>query len=579
VNAPLARPADPLSERLARLRAFRREPGWADELLGLGRDLMLAQAGVVLARGAEGWQAIAPATGEAPPDAWIGLADAAASGRGVVAAEAGPGGRWIFAAAAGPADPPGSPARQAVLVLEVASTLPMDLVLTRERMAFLGTLAEAGAVEAALAARAPQALAAAAAEALFAAPDRDAGLQAAAALLAASGMPSAERVALLLPHRRQVALSDQRRADTGAELPRRLLALAEEALDRGGPRRALPGEAPSPAERAFHEAFGPRPVVSVAAAGGGLVLVATFPPGTAVPEDAGARLLPVATMLGALAAAPARRRGPGRRNLLAAAAAGLLLLAGFLPRAALVEAPMVLRPERARLVTAPFDGLLDASDVQPGDAVTAGGTSLARLATREVELELAAARARAANDLRDAAVARANGQPAQEQISLLSARRAEAQVALLEYRLRLAEIRAPEDGVIIAGDLRRTIGQPLSRGQTLFEIALPGPLRAEILVLDEDSRTVREGQRVWFATAAEPGRAREGVVERIRPMAEVVDGRNVFRVIARIAPADAATGTLRPGMEGWARIETGQTTWLMSILADPVRWVRRRFWI
>jgi multidrug efflux pump subunit AcrA (membrane-fusion protein) len=209
--------------------------------------------------------------------------------------------------------------------------------------------------------------------------------------------------------------------------------------------------------------------------------------------------------------------------------------------------------------------------------VTGQETSLARLATREIELELAAARARAANDLRDAAVARSAAQPAQEQISLLSARRAEAQVALLEHRLRLADIRAPADGVIIAGDLRRSLGQPVSRGQVLFEIALPGPLRAEVLVLDEDIPAIREGQAVRFATAAEPGQPREALVERIRPMAEVVEGRNVFRVIARIGEGEDVA--LRPGMEGWARIETGRTTWLAAMLRDPVRWVRRLFWM
>jgi hypothetical protein len=81
---------------------------------------------------------------------------------------------------------------------------------------------------------------------------------------------------------------------------------------------------------------------------------------------------------------------------------------------------------------------------------------------------------------------------------------------------------------------------------------------------------------VRFAVAAEPGRVREAVVERIRPMAEVVDGRNVFRVVARLT--DAEVGDLRPGMEGWARIETHRTSWLAAVLHDPVRWVRRRFW-
>lgn len=576
MNAPALRAADPLSDRLARLRARQREPGWAQELLDLGREITLAAAGAVLTRSPEGWEAIAPATGDVPPDAWVALAEAAAAGRGTAAGAVGHEGRWVFAVLAGPATGPGTAARPAVLVLEVGSALPMDLVLTRERMAFLGALAEAGSLEAALHARTPQALAAAAAAALAGAADRREGLHEAAATLAA-GLPGAERVAVLLPHRRQLGLSDQRLVEPGADLPRRLLAVADEAMERAVPRLLPQDASPSPAERAMTDAFGAHPILSVPSRDGRAVVIVAFAPGAVVSEALGTRLVPAATLLASVAEARRGRGMSGRRwVIMGSVAAGLGLLA-VLPRDALVEAPVVLRPEHAQVVTAPFDGVLESSTVQPGDAVVARQTRLARIVTREVELELAAARARAANDLRDAAVARAGGQPAQEQISLLSARRADAQVALLEYRLDQADIRAPEDGVIIAGDLRRSIGQPLSRGQVLFEVALRGPIRAEALVLDEDIPRIREGQRLRFATAAEPGRPREAVVERIRPMAEVVEGRNVFRVIARIE--DGSAGDLRPGMEGWAHIVTGRTTWLMSLVRDPVRWLRRRFWI
>lgn len=577
MNAPAIRAADPLGERLARLRARRRETGWAGDLLDLGRELTMAEAGAVLTRGAAGWEALAPDSVEVPPPAWAALAESAANGRGVAASAVGREGRWVFAALAGPADAPGPPPRPAVLVLEVASALPMDLVLTRERMAFLGALAEAAATEAVLQARAPQALAAAAAEALLATPDRAQGLHDAASLLARSGLPGAERVAIVLPARRQAGLSDQPVLEMGTDLARRLMAVAQEATDRGAARLALPSAALTPPEQALADAFGPQPMLSVPAQGGGAVLLVTFPQGTPVDEAAAQRLAPIATLLGALAEGPRARHGTPRHRLVLATVALLLVALALLPRAAVVDAPVVLRPERAQTVTAPFDALLEASVAQPGDSVAESVTPLARLATRDVELELAAARARSANDLRDAAVARAAGQPAQEQISLLSAQRTEAQVALLENRLRLADIRAPSDGVIIAGDLRRSLGQPLSRGQVLFEIALPGPLRAEVLVLDEDILAVREGQPVRFTTAAEPDRVREAVVERIRPMAEVVEGRNVFRVVARLDGAEAAE--LRPGMEGWAHIETGRTTWLAALLRDPVRRLRRWLWL
>ena len=59
-------------------------------------------------------------------------------------------------------------------------------------------------------------------------------------------------------------------------------------------------------------------------------------------------------------------------------------------------------------------------------------------------------------------------------------------------------------------------------------------------------------------------------------MAEVVQGRNAFLVVAQLEPDDAP---LRPGSEGVARIETGKTTWLVALLRQPVRYLRRLLWI
>lgn len=593
MNAPAGRigeaagaPAmDALAARLARLRGLRRDPGWAAALLELARELTLAGAGAVLAReAAGGWATLAPEDAGAPPDAWAGLAEAALGGRGLAAAPAGREGRFLFAVALGPADPPaaGAAARRGALVLELGAATPQDLALTRERIAFLGAVAEAAAIEAGAAAQVPQALAAAAAEALRRGTDQAEGLHRAAMVLAAA-LPGAERVALVLrpgTPRAALGLSDQPRVEPGAELPRRLMAIAEEAMDRGTPRLLAGEAAPTPAERAFAQAFGARPLLSVPApeeAGQGAVILVSFAPGTEPAAEAGPRLLPAAGLLSALAEAP-RSRGPRRRGLFVAlGAAAVVGGLALLPRPVEVPAPFVLQPERAQSVTAPFDGILEASAAQPGDVVTAGETVLAQLQTREVELELAAARARAANDRRDAAVARAAGEPAKEQIALLAARRAEAQVGLLEYRLSLARIRAPVDGTIVAGDLRRSLGQPVTRGQPLFEIALPGPLRAEVLALDEHVPMVAPGQRVRLSTAAEPGTVRIGQVVRVRPMAEVVQGRNVFRVIVAL-DGEGQEG-LRPGMEGWARIEGAPSSWLMWLIRDPVRWVRRQFWI
>jgi multidrug resistance efflux pump len=207
--------------------------------------------------------------------------------------------------------------------------------------------------------------------------------------------------------------------------------------------------------------------------------------------------------------------------------------------------------------------------------VVANETVLARLSTREVQLELSAAQARAAADRREADIARARGQPGAEMVAALAAERAEAQIALLADRIARATVRAPVDGVIVAGDMRRSLGQTVTRGQALFEIARPGDLRAEVLVLDAHAGRLAVGARVELAPAADPGRRLGARIDRVQPMAEAVQGRNVVRAIATL---DVAPG-LRAGMEGEARVAAGPGTWAGWLFGDLVRAVRARLWV
>jgi len=573
LNAPTQ---DVLLERLHRLRFAKRNPGWAAELMNLAKDLTMARHVMVLARADTGWNCLASSTGVFDPSNLETLAGKALDGLGIVAEPPANGDGWLFAAALGPTSLTDASQGRAVLVLDVVSQMAIDLILTRERMAFLAALSESAITEGKVNQSLPLALASLTLEKMREAPDLASGLHVAAAFIAKSSLPSAERIVICLMKPFSVGVSDQRDVDLKSDIVRRLKTIAQEAISRNEPRILQAGTAPSLAEQTYRGDFGQKEILSIPSANGAIVIVAIFPPGTQIHAETVSRILPVANALSCFDRNLLRSSRKRNQKLLVGigVAAGLAALA-ILPRQAVVEAPVTMRSEYIRVVTAPFDGILDSSEVQPGDLVRQDQTVLARLVTREIELELDAARARAISDRRDAAVARAAGQAAQEQISLLSARRAEAQISLLEYRNRLAEMRAPSDGILLSGDLRRNIGQPLARGQALFEIALPGKLRAEILVLDEDIRDVAVGQQVMVSVAADPSRHRTATVERIRPMAEVVNGRNIFRVYARFD--DTKEGELRGGMEGWAKISVGTTTQLTAIIRAPIDWLRRYF--
>ena len=574
MNAPQPAP-DPLALRLAAIRQGRARPGWHARLLELARDLTLADAGAVLGDAEGSWQALAPSDAAEVPEGWIRAAEAARASGGVAASDLG-GGRWLMVV---PIEP------TAVLAVVVATTSAVDRALTRERLSMLAALAESATGSAALAGLAPSAAAAGAAIALLAAADPAIGLRDAAARLAGL-LPAGTQLALGLASRGQItrlAVSDQPALPQGSAFARALRLLMEQALDSGAPVTLPARDAIPAAQRAWPDALRGQRLAALPAGGGGAAIVVLWhdrePAETQVLQSLLGPGLELLARVGGAPARPKVRRRPGGRTLLLAGLAVLVAAASLLPREDEVVASFVVQPDRVQVVTAPFDGVLEASDVRPGDSV-AEGAVLARLVTRELALEIAATRARAANDLREAAIARAGGQPAQELIAELSARRAEAQLALLEYRIGLAEIRAPVAGVVLAGDLRRNLGQALTRGQTLFEIAPPGVLRAEILLPETRAHLVHAGQNGVLAPAADPASRYSVVIERVRPMAEIVQGRNVFRAVAILDTAGSQeTAALRPGAEGVARVGVGETTWLAWVLRDPLLAVRRWLWI
>lgn len=536
-------PPDQLAAVLHNLRAAAGRPNWAATLLRFTADLANAEAGAVMLEGRV-LAAFPDTVGIAPGEASLRAAELALAAGAVRFVEEGPGLPTLFAL----------PAAGGALLIRLRVANPLHAALTRERLqlvAAFAAAAEAGArtgIATLLGTLLP---------AVLAADDRGVALHRAAAHLADAF--AAQRVAIGLVAKggvRELGVSDQQEVALSSDLARGLRARLEALLDAGDE----PGEG------------------AAAALGVAKGSIALLVEGAAVPpaKEALARLAeglaPVAAMR-----RRARRKGIGARHLLAAVAV-LVALAGVWPTSDVVEAPFVLMPVEHRLVTAPFDALLDEVRVDPGDAVAAGTTVLARLSTRDLQLEHAAAVARAANDRREADIARARGNPAAEQLALLSAQRAETQVALLEHRLEAASIRSPLDGVVVAGDLRRYAGQLVTRGQVLFEVAPVDRMRADILVLDRDGQRLQPGARVRLLPASEPGRRIEARIERIRPATEVVQGRNVIRVIARLEDG-AEPAEFRAGTEGSARIDAGRSTWLQWAVGDVIRSLRARFWI
>jgi RND family efflux transporter MFP subunit len=228
-----------------------------------------------------------------------------------------------------------------------------------------------------------------------------------------------------------------------------------------------------------------------------------------------------------------------------------------------------------RAVTAPFNSYVREAVHRAGDTVREGDL-LARLDDRDLRIErvrLIAQREQLGKQYREAM---ANRDRAQLRILSSQIDQAEAQLALVEEQLARVNIVAPFDGVIVNGDLTQSLGAPLERGQTLFEVAPLDRYRVILHVDERDIGDVRLGQRGELVLSSMPGSHYAFVLDKITPVNVAKEGRNYFRVEARLDGEGA--GRLRPGMEGVGKIQVDERRLIAIWTREMRNWIRLKLW-
>ena len=227
----------------------------------------------------------------------------------------------------------------------------------------------------------------------------------------------------------------------------------------------------------------------------------------------------------------------------------------------------------ARQVAAPFPGRLEEVFVKPGDTVEAGDV-LAKLDGREIGWRLAEAVAKQESALKRRDQARAAKDVAETQMAEYEQEALRLEVELLRYRRDHLEIRSPRPGLILSGDLERSRGVPVDTGQKLFEIAPLESLKLEMAVPDEEVHFVEPGMPVELRLESRPGDSLASEVEEVYPVAEVQGGENVY---VSLATFDNESGTLRPGMRGRVKIESGRKPLGWVLFHKPWNYLRIRW--
>jgi len=249
-----------------------------------------------------------------------------------------------------------------------------------------------------------------------------------------------------------------------------------------------------------------------------------------------------------------------RKSFWIAIASVFLLCFSFWPYR--IGCDCVIEPVKKRYMVAPFAGVFEKSLVRPGDVVESN-QKLARMDGRELRMELAGVvadyhRARKSRDVNQAA-----GKTAAAQIDSLEMQCQDQKRQLLESRIKNLDIKSPEAGIVVSGDLERSEGAPVTAGQAMYEIAPLDRMIVEIEVRDEDVAHVEVGQTVAVKLEAYPGTIWKGTIDKIHPRSEIRESNNVF--IAEVG-LEQGGEVLRPGMKGSATITTSSHTLLWILL-------------
>jgi Barrel-sandwich domain of CusB or HlyD membrane-fusion/GAF domain len=239
-----------------------------------------------------------------------------------------------------------------------------------------------------------------------------------------------------------------------------------------------------------------------------------------------------------------------------------------------VTAKTVLEAELQRAAAAPFDGFIRTAPVRAGDAVQSGDL-LAALDDRDLVLDRLKWRAE-----RDKLLQRhreALGKHDRNNIVVLEPqiRQAETHLALAEEKLARARILAPFEGIVVSGDLSQMLGSPVEKGKTLFEVAPLDSYRLVVQVDERDVRYIAVGQSGTVALAGRPGDLLPMTLSKITPVTVAEDGRNTYRVEARLSEHGLH---LRPGMEGVAKIDAGRCSIVWIWVHPIVDWLRLAAW-
>jgi len=240
-----------------------------------------------------------------------------------------------------------------------------------------------------------------------------------------------------------------------------------------------------------------------------------------------------------------------------------------------ITADATLEGTVQRVLSAPMAGYIASQHARAGDIVKAGDL-LFTLDERDLRLEKLKWESQRSQRNREYIEASAEHDRAKAGILNAQIAQANAQIALIDEQLRRTRVAAPFDGILVSGDLSQSLGAPVERGDVLFEIAPLNSYRVILDVNEAEISNIKYDQTGKLVLAAAPDDQLPITIEKITPVSTAAEGKNFFRVEAKLD--SYGRESLRPGMQGVGKIYIDQRKLIWIWTYKITHWIRMFFW-
>jgi len=201
-------------------------------------------------------------------------------------------------------------------------------------------------------------------------------------------------------------------------------------------------------------------------------------------------IVPSSKLFKYLAIEPELHRKRGRATAFCAGVAvAVVVLVGIIPFWVYIEEQAILEPSAKMMVIPQTSGRVVELVAKDGDWVTAGDVLL-RMDSFELKAQLSQARANL--EAQEARYMHSlASDTSQVRIDAQGVALAKREINYLQKQQKDLELRAPLSGLLVAPDMKSTLGMNLQQGQRIGEVAAAGPLVARATLQQRDFEVLR----------------------------------------------------------------------------------------